>query len=245
MRRVYASQIGFEEDLYTAADTTSEERVEIETKFFQSVDSAAATALSKIIQRLDLEADELRAWVIYVRSLMHRTPEDLKVFKETAHDHIRMSTKMLARNVRIQPALIDRTKFQDELLILKTLPRVILNARILELLTSCHWVVIDVSDAKHKLLVSDNPVIRTNGLLIEMGHIGLPLSPTLLCIGAPKIATIEVISKLSGSWLVKQTNSQIVQGARHFIAASDDTQFEFIKKHFSSGKRYPVLKPEL
>lgn len=240
-RHVFPSQLGFERNLYTVIDPSSNEPFELETKFFQNVDSQAATAVRKITEKSALGEDELRSWAIYVRSLMHRTPDDLVRFRNAALAQLKTTTRMLAENASIQPALAARTEFDDELIILKTLRRIILNENILSLLVKCHWVAIDLTQANHTLMISDHPVIQTNGLLVEGGHIAMPISPCLLCLGAPNKATVDLIASQSVNWLAKQTNFQVVGGARHFVAATDASQTEFIRKHFSRGKRHSLL----
>lgn len=250
-RRAGLNELGFEDHLYTLKASKEEDAVHLETPFFAKIDNFAAIALQKIIAEEELHPHDLRWWVIYLRSLMHRTPEDLARYKQEAQKTLNASFEPFMDDLALRQELRDQFELNNttssrpsvfsERVILKSLPTTILNEKILTVMSNLTWGIIDVSKAKHTLLISDSPIIRSNGLLAPNGHVAVPVTPSKICIGAPDSNTIEQISSSDPTDLVRICNQQIVKGARAFVAANDPTQMPFIQKYFAAGPRHYVV----
>tara|TARA_R110002051_G_scaffold95293_6_gene165266 strand:- start:13107 stop:13562 length:456 start_codon:yes stop_codon:yes gene_type:complete len=102
------------------------------------------------------------------------------------------------------------------------------------------WHVIDTSDADFDFLTSDRPVIRTNGIMIEGGHLAIPIGPRKLFIAAKDDAALRPILALSSRQLVRECNRQMCDYAVKFVYGIDDSQLPFVSKHFAT-KEQPRL----
>lgn len=94
------------------------------------------------------------------------------------------------------------------------------------------WRVLKISNEGPRLLTSDRPVIRTNGLLNKGDHIALPLSPDLLFIASNDKDVLKGALKADQIKLVKLVNKLTVESAVRFVYAKDENQERFIQNHF-------------
>jgi hypothetical protein len=80
--------------------------------------------------------------------------------------------------------LATRDDIETEQNLLAGLPALISHPRITGYLDRSHWASFDVPPGEHELLLSDNPIARTNGLRNPGGHLAMPLSPRRLLVVA-------------------------------------------------------------
>lgn len=99
------------------------------------------------------------------------------------------------------------------------------------------WHVIDASGADFNFLTSDRPVIRTNGLMIDGGHLALPIGPRKLFIAAKDSAALRSILAMSHRQLVRECNRQMCDYAIKYVYGVDDSQLRFVAKHFATKKQ--------
>lgn len=96
------------------------------------------------------------------------------------------------------------------------------------------WHVIDTSDADFDFLTSDRPLIRTNGLMIEGGHLAIPIGPRKLFVAARDEAALRPILAMSRRQLVRECNRQMCDYAVKFVYGVDDSQLSFVAKYFAT-----------
>jgi hypothetical protein len=233
-QRVTVGGVAFERGLYTRQGEQPEDEIRLETRFFGKVDYFAARSFQRLVANEELSEQEVEWFVVYVRSLMHRTPERLKKFEAKAKMYLDDSRSHLQDGLLEIENEKEPNSFDDDRLIMNTLPKMILDPTIISFITAFHWTNVDVTSAEIRLVISDNPVIHTKSLATELGHIAVPISPTLIRIGAPKVQTIDTILKFTPSELVKTMNLQMVCGASRFVATTDKSLDSFIKKHFAA-----------
>ncbi|WP_448328258.1 DUF4238 domain-containing protein [Sulfitobacter sp. M13] len=95
-----------------------------------------------------------------------------------------------------------------------------------------HWRVWESPLSAPTFLTSDRPIFRTNNLHGTGAHLGLPISPRLLFIATPDPGFLSSFLQADQIKLVKESNRQIVEGARRFVYGCDEGQFQFIKNRF-------------
>jgi hypothetical protein len=243
VRRVSPSETGWEAELYSIPDQDSRRRQALELTFFQRVDGAAARVLPKLmLPDPSLSRAEKEWWAIYAVTLLHRTPDALASFKRAATGVLSEVMNELQNEYEMvrsprDPLTYDEYRssisFEDEeRRIMDVFPRVIIQGRSAQHLLGMRWRVIDVSTAKHRLMISDYPVIRTNGFRVPNGHLAIPLSPVKLFVAAPAISTFRTIAGMMADEIVRNTNREIVGCARRFVAASDRCQERFVQNRF-------------
>lgn len=246
-RRVHPSRVGWQERLYELPLVADEHAQVLEERFFRQLDNVAAVALQKMScePMLHLEAHETTAWSIFMLSLLHRTPSYLADTKAAGQ---RLWSGQLMKEVRERylelrtvhdPATFEqymdqRDPMQTDQHTLSNLPHLLSNPRICQVLNNMPWGQFTVPVGERTLLLSDNPLARSNGLLNDGGHLAMPLSPRRLLIVAPRRETMQSFDRVPIRQLVRAMNQWTVSSARHFVVATDRLQDSFIKKHFGS-----------
>ena len=103
------------------------------------------------------------------------------------------------------------------------------------------WWVIDTDPNDYPLLTSDRPVIRTNGLNAPNGHIALPIGPHRVFVVAKDQQTLNVIRSSNARQIVREVNRQVCDYAVKYVYSIDDTQLEFVEKHFATREQPRLL----
>jgi hypothetical protein len=250
-RYTHVSAAGFENGLYTMTHDEPSKETHLETEFFAKVDNFAAQAIQRFLNGSALAESDVLSFIIYLRSLMHRTPFDLKNYQKEAEAIFSSTLEQLEKQYQVRRTAQDPQEFEDfvasrdpfanEHSVLRSLPKVILNPKIAGYMAGFHWYLIDVSSAPNQLLISDNPVLMTNGLAKPMGHVAIALTPNIICIGAPEAQTMNTISRMTPNQMVKVMNAHMVTGARKFVASTNINQEKFIKNHFGTKARYVLV----
>lgn len=232
---------GYLSKLYSMKSVPSEEAEDIEKEFFAPADTLAEKAMHALGNGRTIYNDNLReAWAKYIVGLLVRCPEDLELMRANwldyliqvpAHWELAYSA---SRQPGDSPTLADKIKLITPERAEKSMFRAYLNLfdhrNVLNFVKRMRWGVWDVSSASQKLLTSDRPVIRTNGLQQAGGHIALAIGPTKLFLGARDISTMEELRKMTPNVVVKNYNNQVVGGSVRFVYAVDRSQTDFIKK---------------
>jgi len=228
-------------DLYKIPDAPAEYEQALEEEFFKRLDNDAAVAHQKLIASpmVKLTGTELSAWSTFILSLLHRSPGHLSATKKAGVIFWKQALQEIRNDGRASPAVIDEYlrlsgPHEGEKAILRNLPALISNPKIGQFLNSCKWAVIEAPQGEIALLLSDDPLVRTNGLRTPEGHIAMPLSPRHLLIAAWKLETVQRIRALPIQQVIKMMNAWTVRSARHFVIAPDLRQQPFIEKHFGA-----------
>lgn len=250
--RRYPSQTGFVRDLYRFPDEGSPREQWLEHQVFQRIDNAAALALAKMLSPTptELEQEGRSNWIMFMRSLMHRTPENLARSKAAIGrmDDLLMTEiredydKLRGPNDPPTLAEFEAQTRPDakERMALDMLPGMMANQRIGTFLLNMHWRIFEVSPDCPALLLSDDPLARSNGLAITNGHMAMPLSPRRMLVLANSRETMADIRAMKPRQLATEMNKWTVDSARRFVAAVDRSQERFIGNRF--GK---LPKPSL
>lgn len=103
------------------------------------------------------------------------------------------------------------------------------------------WHVIDTSEVDFDFMTSDRPLIRTNGLFIDGGHIALPIAPRKLFIAARDEATLSRLLSISKRQMVREVNRQVCTYAARYVWGVDDSQIDYVSKHFATKEQPRIV----
>ncbi|MCJ8139577.1 DUF4238 domain-containing protein [Falsirhodobacter halotolerans] len=244
-KRKYPSATGFAEKLYELRGLNNDLANEIETKFFSPVDNAAADALKLIEEQGNRTRWDSRCrtgWSMFLHSLLLRAPEDIAAFKDTWR-YLLLSDDLGRWEERYQEIrkAEDPKSFYEHLSnqssdvhdrsAMSALVHIMDGGKVAHAIYNMIWHIIDISGADFDFLTSDRPIIRTNGLLVEGGHLALPIGPRRLFVAARDKAALRPILAMSHRQLVRECNRQVCDYAVRFVYGADDSQLDFVSKH--------------
>lgn len=194
-----------------------------------------------------LSAADISIWSTFLMSLLHRTPENLAAYKETAgriYDETIPALRARYDELRTpdDPPTVEEyeatlTAADRERAVMRNIVRSIVNPNIGNFINSLHWSAFDRPDDCLDYLLSDDPLARTNGLKNAEGHLAIPISPSRLAVGAYDEKFLDEIRRMKPKDLVKRMNTWTVEGARHFVVSRDLRQSKFIQNRFGINVR--------
>lgn len=251
--RRYPSQTGFVRDLYRFPDEGSPREQWLEHQVFQRIDSAAALTLAKMLgpSPTELGQEERSNWIMLMRSLMHRTPENLARSKAAVgrmEDHLMKEIRDHYDEMRgpNDPPTLAEFEAQTrpdakERTALGMLPGMMAHQRIGTFLINMHWRIFEMSSECPALLLSDDPLARSNGLAVTNGHMAMPLSPRRMLVLANSPETMANVLAMKPRQLAAEMNKWTVESARRFVAAVDRSQERFIGNRFGKSPKPSLM----
>ena len=238
MRRVHTSEVGFENLLYDFA-TPGPDYPGLERAYFAPIDNVAAQARFKLLNDHESEwTAELRsAWSRFLMSLLHRTPDALHVFREgierlTIKGHPDIDEQWAKMRKKSDPerwldaCLVDNPDFIKQRP-LELLPRLIDNRNLGLFLNRMRWAVLRPEYRNWTFVISDNPLVVSDGLAQPNGHIALALSPGALFLAVSDQATLNSVVAMGARTLFENYNTIVVNRATKFVASCDRVQERF------------------
>jgi len=245
-RRVSPARVGWKENLYRMRGRDGANDQVLEQAYFSRVDDVAARILAKMLANppARLQQIEVNDWGHFLLSLLHRTPTFMQETKKYGIEMWRQVLDDAAEGRSVLPASWEPSKIKDyraaatdadgEASVMRALPMLIANTRMIAHLQGLHWAYYDAPLSGPDLLLSDNPVLMTNGIDVPGGHLAMPLSPRRFIVLARERETIEVLNRASPRQLVKGVNRHTVRSANEFVVAADLAQAPFVRKHFGA-----------
>ncbi len=257
LRRKKPEATGFEDGLYSLRDYPSDLADQVEEDFFRFADQKASDALNRLEGPNGLEGEwpgPLRsAWSRFILSLLLRHPTDIAGLR--AHWSATFSKvdsnaeKEYAKDRRaghpatFQEYLLSMPAAQVDRYLYEAYVPMIDNVRVGSVLNRMIWNIAHTGSAKHELLTSDRPVIRTN-LMDPMGHLVLPIGPRRLFVAAQSMRGLRELMKIPVNSLVEEANRQVVAHAIRFVWARTNSQARFIANRFGSDPLPVLLEPQ-
>jgi len=245
----YPSEVGWVKDLYRYPDDDPAKEQWLEHRVFQRIDNSAARVLDRMLDdpAKVLSSRELSDWALLIRSLMHRTPENLQSVKRALsqiEDHLMVEVRQHYDELRGPGDPMTLAEYEAALhreererTALRLLPDVINNPRIGTFLVNMRWRVFSVPADCPTLLMSDDPVARTNGIANPGGHLAMPLSPARLLVMTESDQTMRNISNMPIREMVRNMNCWAVESARRYVVAVDKQQDRFIRNRFGKAPK--------
>jgi len=252
VRRAFPSETGFEPDLYRApvADPIAAHR--LETDFLQQLDSRAALVFAKLnaFPPCPLATEDHSTLSVFVRGMTYRSPAMLEAFKVNGRREWWQIVDDLEAHYEARRAASDPATYREfraglsperaEASVLEILPEVFASPAVGQMLNNLPKRLIDIPASVPELLLSDDPLARTNGLLVENGHFAMPIAPRRLLVMARDTDTLEKIVSQTPRELVTNMNRWTVESARLFVAARDRSQDRFIRNRFGRDPKSPI-----
>jgi hypothetical protein len=236
---------GYEERLYEMKGFQPELAQQLEVKYFKTTDTMTADALEMLYRyghNAPWNAKSRTAWTRFMMSLLLRCPEDIDAFRKWWHDDFSRTdaeaeaTYQAARTQRDPETF---SKFLDsqplatkERYMIETLHSLLEHDSVGKKINNMEWRVLETPASAPRLMTSDRPVIRSNNLKGEQGHIALPIGPRLLFIASHDTQFLKDLLRVDQTGLVKECNRQVVEGAMRFVWAVDESQTRFIENRF-------------
>ncbi|WP_246648211.1 DUF4238 domain-containing protein [Rhizobium laguerreae] len=236
---------GYKERLYEMQGVEPELAQQFEEKYFKPIDTMAADALEMLYRHghnAAWTAKSRTAWTRFMMSLLLRCPEDIDAFREWWHDDFASTDAEAEARYQATRTPGDPATFSDYL---DSQPLAVKERYMIEMLNSLlehdsvgtninnmEWRVLETPASAPRLLTSDRPVIRSNSLKGDQGHIALPIGPRLLFIASHDTCFLNGLLRADQTRLLKECNRQVVEGAVRFVYAVDEGQTRFIENRF-------------
>ena len=188
-------------------------------------------------------------------SFIHRTPDRIADFKRRLSDDVEPLIVDLRRRyasgedvglppgTSIDEAIVAIRRHSQTRsfapLVLDLLNSKMLGNHIINML----WFIRELENADCRLLTSDKPVVHYNGISLRNGNIALALTPTMLFFATNNAATMQNVSWVSDSFLIKRFNHEVVRLATNFVYGDSVTQLPFIASRLKNPNppSVPVL----
>lgn len=233
---------GFKPRLYEIADYPPDKAQILETDFMRALDTEAADVHKMLLTNNVASVGEAArsAWATFLMSLFVRNPRNLEHYKTGFSatfnkPQAEIQARYEAMKTEYDPETVEEylAQFSPRASVtaaMEQLPAIIQNEFLGRHIVNMLWLTIEIT--KGDFLISDEPLIMSNGIGKPDGHIVMPISPKILFVAANNGATARMIDQLPRKDLVRLTNEKVVGRARNFVAANDLSQTRFIENRF-------------
>ncbi len=252
LRRVHPSQTGFQRELYAVPSRTDPRRRQaLEIDFMSPLDNQASKALT-FIETHGRRPDDQRlasAWSRFLLSLMHRSPERVAIIRRKLREEDAGASERLERRyaelrrpddpptAAAYRAEADEALYEE--LEAALIRRMIDSPFIGAHLNNMQWSIGTFHAPKHGLVLSDNPIIMSNGIGTAEGFVLLPVSPGsfFMAVNARRVSDAFAAQQ---ERLERGLNDAIVRQAELLVIAADDRHKRFVDKRLMRGRRERV-----
>lgn len=248
-RATHPDGTGYIRGLYTFSGLSPEAKNFLEKVFLLRADGLASMALERLLMHdVDLPNPLKSAWSRFIMTLFHRTPELVQRLQQLVKDQLPSALQDAhakyealkregdPRTFEEYRASIPDDNVQQASLMLMRM--VMDNEVVGKSLNNLEWSVVTFNRPRYPLLTSDRPLIMTNGIFQQDGHIALPISPNTVFVAARTRETlekIEVVTNRSGSETL--INDLVVRQAVKYVYGSDDRQLRFVANRLGERRR--------
>lgn len=241
-RRCHPNATGFVKKLYEIHGLPRSLAQQVETAFFQPVDTWASDALQKLesgCSESEWTDHERSAWTRFILSLLLRCPEDVELLREAWPSRFHSTSLEQeqeyadAKTARDPPTFAEwlrrRPKAEQETQMFRVFRELVDHDRIGEKINNMIWRVVEFYGDIPSLLTSDHPVIRTESLAHRDGHLALPIGPRKLFVAAHESGFLATLESSDRVLLAKRCNKYVVEAAVRFVYGIDDRQLRFVQ----------------
>ncbi|MCP1843614.1 hypothetical protein ACVIHI_003468 [Bradyrhizobium sp. USDA 4524] len=232
---------GYVRGLYTLKGVPPELADAFENQFLSIADGTAAVALRVMLDERKIPPmREKMAWVRFILTLIHRTPEGvarnfekLKAYYDGARPIELLKDYESLKQKNDPPTaeewLEKNRERVTEISKLEVLANVMQSEKVGNRLLSMHWHLGRFENLKHTILTSDRPIVMTDGLKGDDSHIVMALSPQhMLCIAATDKVAQQVIS-MPPAEIIATWNDRMARQARKFVYGTNDRHLRFVE----------------
>jgi hypothetical protein len=109
-------------------------------------------------------------------------------------------------------------------------------------LLSMNWTICTLHPPTPYLLTSDRPIIMTNGLMHDQGHIALPISPRSFFLAYRSEDFYRAVSARSEQELAETVNNHVAKQAINFVYTFDESQSYRIATGRGNARRLSISR---
>jgi hypothetical protein len=125
---------------------------------------------------------------------------------------------------------------------LRLLPGVIDNANLGTFINRMSWGILTLNSIHRSLLVSDYPLVISNGIKNDNGHLALALGPNKLFVACYRKDLFDHLISQTAEETIFNYNRCVVERANRFVGSSNTAQRRFIENRFGA-KPLNFLEP--
>lgn len=253
-KRVYPTTSGAEDNLYSDPVAPKDTAQEMESGFMSPLDSLAHEALSMIEagdSRINRESKPRSAWSRFLMSLMMRMPDDIAALKSGLSEEWarHMPELEAAYQAKKEPGwpenfveYMDTRQPQEmQSWAISIAPTLIDHELIGDLINNMRWFIREIS-GDQEFLTSDRPLISLYEFKAHDSYIMLPVGPKRLFVAVNNLETQQRIESHNPEGWIASMNAAVVGAAKQFVFSSDDSQRDFVQKHFGKKPRKTVFE---
>ena len=253
-KQVSAEATGFEDRLYELEGYEPALAQQVEEKFFKAIDTWAHDALVLLEKHGhdgNWNSESRSAWSRFILSLLLRTPEDIRMFREWWRDDFGRTDEDAEARYRAARDDGDPETFAEflenqplsikERYQYKVLFSLIDHENIGGEMNDMHWRLLQ-TPTQPTLLTSDRPIVRTSSVRGPKAHLALPIGPRLLFVASPDTQFLRQVLRADQVRLVKEVNRQVVEGATRFVYGIDGSQRRFIENRFGKAPQPRLME---
>jgi hypothetical protein len=242
-RRKHPAATGYDPDLYTEAALPEGPRTYLEDSFLKLVDQRAFDALQFILaNRISAMSAEFRsAWARFIMSMIQRSPNKIAELRERWKAEHRKPNAELEQDYRARRKPTDPETLGEFLEQISAESVGLGQVRVLQMvmdlpgvgtqIVRMKWGVLTIPDVPVKLLTSDRPVIKTNGIGKPEAYVSVPIGPRKLFVAANQQSTIEWMTGLPVSDLTRNINATVIGQAEKYVYGETDYLRNFVEIH--------------
>jgi Protein of unknown function (DUF4238) len=188
-KRCFPSETGFKRDLYTMNLRKEIGRQYLEKDFFSLVDNYAAKFLDKftITDRKYIKIAPNRHWALFILTMLHRPPYYFEQYRKVA-DKIMENQRFELRDRWIKEVGSQRMNEFDQYFnnrsyddmvetLIEISPAIFSNKNIIDYMMKMSWLILPANQNCYNLVVSDEYIVRTDGVKRPDGHLAMAISP--------------------------------------------------------------------
>ncbi len=251
-KRYTPKYVGFEHDLYTLkpSRTGSYDAQAIETKVLKQIDSSAARVLHKMFTSgpPSLTGQDHIDWTAFLMSLRSRNPDFIEHFNSVVPNALKES---LDANPKEYDALSEvsdpptlskyaEQNFPDitEEFKLSLFKNLATDSKIGNKILNMNWGLCPLKVKKSHLLLSDSPIIFTEGIDHPDLIIALPVGPHTAFMATNTDRIVAAIQRSPQEHLMTRINESSLNQARKRIYALDRSLYSFISDKINRRKSH-------
>lgn len=248
-RRTSPKGTGYVRGLYRLDGPNEEASEAFERVFFSQVDNLAKEGLDMMLQRIPPKwTIKVRwAWSRFVIGMMFRNPERLAAtrrhIEEIALRHWEAGeAEYNAKKDPNDPEFLEFLLRQVAFNAVDWTTDIMENENIGRHIVGMRWSVRNISDSGMTLFTSDRPILMTNGLAGDEGHLIMPISPVHAFVACSSEGKEKhLLHEIPSPEFARAINRNILRFAQKYAWHSDDTYINRAKEHLSVEKHIPEL----
>lgn len=218
-KRVYPAATGWQRDLYTYPSPEDENlAATIESQFLQVIDTRGAEAFECLNSGRPFSVERKVGLIQFLLAMMHRTPGRIQWLTAKLHEELE------------NDGCFD---FPDDMVhhyALELFTDLVSSEEMLNEIGKFSLFKIDLSKARDSLLLSDRPLMISNGIKQSASFIMFPSSPRTLTILAKESAIVDAFASQDRQALANAVNDALVVQAEELVVGNRLSERRFIEK---------------